>query len=46
MRRYGLNVNKRKEKAIIKWLEENKPYQTAIKRLIKEEIKRERKKKL
>ena len=43
MRRYSLNVNKKKERAIIRWLEENKPYQNAIKRLICEEIKRKKK---
>ena len=42
MRRYGININKRTEKKIIKWLEENKPYQTAIKRLILEQINREK----
>ena len=44
MRRYGLNLNKRKERALINWLENNKPYQTAIKRLIREEIAREKEK--
>ena len=43
MHRYHLNVNVRRERAIIKWLEDNKPYQTAIKRLIREEIAREKK---
>lgn len=43
-RRYGLHINKKTEKDIIKWLEDNKPYQTAIKRLIKDQIERERKK--
>ena len=42
MRRYGININKKKEKALIKWLEDNKPYQTAIKRLIREQIAREK----
>lgn len=42
MRRYGINVNKKREKKIIKWLEANKPYQSAIKRLILEQIEREK----
>ena len=42
MRRYGINLNKRTERALINWLEANKPYQTSIKRLIKEEIAREK----
>ena len=45
MRRYGININKKTERAIIKWLEDNKPYQTAIKRLIREQIAREKGKK-
>lgn len=45
MRRYGLHLNKKKDRALIKWLETNKPYQTAIKRLIREEIEREKKEK-
>lgn len=45
MRRFGLNMNKKKERALIKWLEENKPYQTAIKKLIREQIKREKEQK-
>lgn len=45
MRRYGININKKTEKALIKWLEANKPYQTAIKRLIREQIAREKAKK-
>lgn len=43
MHRIHINVNVRKERSIMKWLEDNKPYQTAIKRLIKEEIAREKK---
>ena len=42
MRRYGININKKKERSLINWLENNKPYQTAIKRLIREEIAREK----
>ena len=42
MRRYGININKKTERSIVKWLEENKPYQTAIKRLIREQIAREK----
>ena len=42
MRRYGINMNKKTDRALIKWLEENKPYQSAIKRLIREQIKREK----
>ena len=45
MRRYGLNFNIRKERALINWLEENSPYQTAIKRLIRKEIIRESRRK-
>ena len=44
-RRYGLHINRKTEKDIIAWLEENKPYQTAIKRLIKEQIAKEKKSK-
>ena len=43
MRRFSLNMNKETEKNLILWLEENKPYQTAIKRLIREQIDREQK---
>ena len=42
-RRYGLNLHKKYDRVLIKWLEENKPYQETIKRLIREEIIRERK---
>ena len=42
MRRYCLNMNKKTEKQLIQWLEENKPYQTAIKRLIREQMAREK----
>ena len=42
MRRFSLNFNKRTERSLIKWLEENKPYQTAIKRLIREQIARDK----
>lgn len=45
MRRYGININKKTEKHLIKWLEENKPYQTAIKQLIQDQIDREKKEK-
>ena len=43
MKQYNLHMNKRKERALIKWLEDNRPYQTAIKRLIREQIAREKK---
>lgn len=42
---YRLTVNKKYEREIIKWLEANRPYQTAIKRLIREEIAREKERK-
>ena len=42
MRRFSLNFNKRTERSLIKWMDENKPYQTAIKRLIREQIAREK----
>ena len=42
IRRFFMNVNKKTEKDILKWMEANKPYQTAIKRLIREQIKREK----
>ena len=42
-RTFIFNVNKIHEKKILKWMEENKPYQTALKRLILEEIDREKK---
>ena len=42
---YRLTVNKVYERGIIKWLEANRPYQTAIKRLIREEIAREKERK-
>lgn len=45
MKRYGINVNIKRERSIVRWLEENKPYQTAIKRLIREEITKEKKEK-
>ena len=38
---YILNVSKRTEQDVIGWLEQNKPYQTAIKWLVREQIKRE-----
>lgn len=41
-RRYGLHLHKKKDRALIKWMEANKPYQTTIKRLIKEEMAREK----
>ena len=41
-RRYGLHLHKKHDRALIKWLEEHKPYQTTIKRLIKEEMQREK----
>lgn len=43
MQRYGLNVNKKTEKDIIKWLESNRPYATALKKLIREQIAKEKK---
>lgn len=39
---YRITVNKKYEKEIIRWLEANRPYQTAIKRLIREEIAKEK----
>ena len=42
MRRYGLHINKKTEKDIIDWLEKNKPYQTAIKGLIRKQIAKEK----
>ncbi len=42
MFRVSLNFNSETEKSLVRWLENNRPLQTSIKRLIKEEIKRER----
>lgn len=39
IRRYAISLNKRTDKEIIRWLEKHKPYQTAIKNLILEQIK-------
>ena len=39
---YRMTVNKKYEKDIIKWLDEHRPYQTAIKTLVREQIKREK----
>ena len=41
-RRFEIHFHKKNDRALIKWIEENKPYQAAIKRLIREEIKREK----
>ena len=41
-KRYGLHLHKKYDRALIKWLEENRPYQSAIKRLMREQIKREK----
>ena len=40
---YRITVSKKYEKDIIKWLDANRPYQTAIKKLVREQIARERK---
>ena len=40
-RRFVMNLNKRTDRQIIRWLEKHKPYQTAIKNLILEQIKNE-----
>ncbi len=41
-RRYALNLHKKNDRALIKWLESNKPYQTTLKKLIREEMAREK----
>lgn len=41
VQRIVLDVSKRYEPDIVKWLADNKPYCTAIKWLIREQIKRE-----
>ncbi len=41
-RRYGLHLHKKKDRALIKWMESHKPYQATIKRLIREEMAREK----
>lgn len=38
---YIFNVNKKYDKDVIGWLENNKPYQAAIKWLVREQIKKE-----
>lgn len=43
---YILNMNKTKNADVIAWLEENKPYQGAIKWLVREQIKREQQEEL
>lgn len=43
MKQYHLNINRYTEKELLKWMEANRPYQAALKRLIREEIAREKK---
>lgn len=38
---YLINISHKYDQDVIDWLEENKPYQTAIKWLVREQIKRE-----
>ena len=42
VRQIPLHLNKKYDRDVIKWLDENKPYQTAIKSLIREKIKQEK----
>ena len=44
-RRFILNAHRKHDKDVIKWLENNKPYATAIKKLVREQIAQEKKKK-
>lgn len=42
VKRYCFNVHLKKDKDIIKWIENNRPFITAVKKLIREQIKREK----
>lgn len=42
MKRFGLNLHLKHDRKMIKWLDNHKPYQATLKRLIREEMAREK----
>ena len=42
MKRFGLHLHLKRDRKMIKWLDNHKPYQATLKRLIREEMEREK----
>ena len=42
VKRFGLNLHLKHDRKMIKWLDNHRPYQAVLKRLIREEMEREK----